>query len=105
MGGYGSGRRWHFSAKDTTSDYRALDVRRWKRDGFLTPGQAFGWQWSRHGEVVASIRVRTEENRLLVRLTEPLIVRPTSETIIGDSFSKWVKSYRDLPVLINQDRA
>ncbi|MFW5902180.1 MAG: aminoacyl--tRNA ligase-related protein, partial [Thermodesulfobacteriota bacterium] len=36
------------------------------------------------------------------RLNEPLIVRPTSETIIGDSFSKWIKSYRDLPVLINQ---
>ncbi len=36
------------------------------------------------------------------RLTEPLVVRPTSETIIGDSFSKWVSSYRDLPVLINQ---
>jgi len=35
-------------------------------------------------------------------LTEPLIVRPTSETIIGDSFSKWINSYRDLPVLINQ---
>lgn len=35
-------------------------------------------------------------------LDEPLIVRPTSETIIADSFSKWVKSYRDLPVLINQ---
>jgi prolyl-tRNA synthetase len=36
------------------------------------------------------------------RLTEPLIVRPTSETIIGDSFSKWISSYRDLPLLINQ---
>ena len=35
-------------------------------------------------------------------LNEPLIVRPTSETIIGDSFSKWVSSYRDLPLLINQ---
>lgn len=35
-------------------------------------------------------------------LEEPLIVRPTSETIIADSFSKWVKSYRDLPVMINQ---
>ncbi len=35
-------------------------------------------------------------------LEEPLIVRPTSETIIADSFSKWVHSYRDLPVLINQ---
>jgi len=36
------------------------------------------------------------------KLAEPLIIRPTSETIIGDSFSKWVSSYRDLPVLINQ---
>jgi prolyl-tRNA synthetase len=35
-------------------------------------------------------------------LTEPYIVRPTSETIIGASFSKWVNSYRDLPLLINQ---
>ncbi len=35
-------------------------------------------------------------------LTEPLVVRPTSETIIGDAFSKWVSSYRDLPLLINQ---
>ncbi len=35
-------------------------------------------------------------------LTEPLIIRPTSETIIGEMFSKWVKSYRDLPLLINQ---
>jgi prolyl-tRNA synthetase len=36
------------------------------------------------------------------QLTEPLVVRPTSETIIGDAFSKWVTSYRDLPLLINQ---
>lgn len=35
-------------------------------------------------------------------LAEPLIVRPTSETIIGDAFAKWITSYRDLPVLINQ---
>ena len=35
-------------------------------------------------------------------LAEPLIVRPTSETIIGESMSKWVSSYRDLPVLLNQ---
>jgi len=35
-------------------------------------------------------------------LAEPLVVRPTSETIIGESFSRWVSSYRDLPVLINQ---
>jgi prolyl-tRNA synthetase len=35
-------------------------------------------------------------------LEEPLIVRPTSEMIIGHSFAKWVESYRDLPLLINQ---
>lgn len=36
------------------------------------------------------------------RLEEPLVVRPTSETIVGSMYSKWIKSYRDLPVLINQ---
>ncbi|HEX2191400.1 MAG TPA: proline--tRNA ligase [Longimicrobiaceae bacterium] len=36
------------------------------------------------------------------RLEEPLIVRPTSETIIYEMFSKWVQSYRDLPLLYNQ---
>ncbi len=36
------------------------------------------------------------------QLEEPLIVRPTSETIIGATYAKWVQSYRDLPILINQ---
>mgnify|MGYP003330078987 CR=1 FL=1 len=36
------------------------------------------------------------------KLEEPLVVRPTSETIIYHMFAKWVQSYRDLPVLINQ---
>jgi prolyl-tRNA synthetase len=35
-------------------------------------------------------------------LTEPLVVRPTSETIIGATYAKWVQSYRDLPILLNQ---
>jgi prolyl-tRNA synthetase len=35
-------------------------------------------------------------------LEEPLIIRPTSEVIIGTMYSKWIKSWRDLPVLINQ---
>ena len=35
-------------------------------------------------------------------LEEPLVVRPTSETIIGHAYAKWIQSYRDLPVLINQ---
>jgi prolyl-tRNA synthetase len=36
------------------------------------------------------------------KLDEPLVIRPTSETIMYDVFSKWVRSYRDLPLLINQ---
>jgi len=35
-------------------------------------------------------------------LSEPLVIRPTSETIIGHMWSKWIQSYRDLPVLMNQ---
>ena len=36
------------------------------------------------------------------KLEEPLVVRPTSETIIGYMYSQWIQSYRDLPILINQ---
>lgn len=36
------------------------------------------------------------------KLEEPLVIRPTSETIIGTAYAKWVQSYRDLPILINQ---
>jgi len=36
------------------------------------------------------------------KLEEPLVVRPTSETIIGYMYSKWIQSHRDLPILINQ---
>src|SRR6202046_208141 len=36
------------------------------------------------------------------QLEEPYVLRPTSETIIGHFFAKWIKSYRDLPVLMNQ---
>src|SRR6266545_4503818 len=35
-------------------------------------------------------------------LEEPLVIRPTSETIIGEMMSKWISSYRDLPLLLNQ---
>jgi prolyl-tRNA synthetase len=55
--------------------------------------------------VVTHHRLETGPDGKLVpagELEEPLIVRPTSETIIGDAFSRWVQSYRDLPLLINQ---
>ena len=54
--------------------------------------------------VVTHSRLAMKDGKLTPegKLEEPLIVRPTSEAIIADSFSKWVKSYRDLPVLVNQ---
>lgn len=54
--------------------------------------------------VITHHRLEAHEGRLVPsgELEEPLIVRPTSETIIGESFSRWIASYRDLPLLINQ---
>jgi hypothetical protein len=45
---------------------RSLDVRRLARDGLLTPGLAFGWNWTRHGETTASIQIRTETDRVIL---------------------------------------
>jgi prolyl-tRNA synthetase len=54
--------------------------------------------------VVTHHRLEEKDGKLTIAgpLEEPLIVRPTSETIIGDAFSRWVSSWRDLPLLINQ---
>jgi prolyl-tRNA synthetase len=56
--------------------------------------------------VVTHHRLKNTGGKLEVdpeaKLDEPLIVRPTSETIIGDAFSRWIQSHRDLPLLINQ---
>ncbi len=55
--------------------------------------------------VVTHHRLEAGEDGRLVpagKLDEPYVVRPTSETIIGEMYSKWVQSYRDLPILINQ---
>lgn len=54
--------------------------------------------------VVTHHRLEMKDGKLVPtgELEEPLIVRPTSETIIGASFAKWIESYRDLPLLINQ---
>ncbi len=65
MGGSGSGRGYQ-GGKATTNDMRTLDVRRLQRDGLLTPGRAFGWQWTRNGEDVASIQMRTEVDRVML---------------------------------------
>ncbi|NGX56283.1 MAG: Proline--tRNA ligase [Candidatus Anoxychlamydiales bacterium] len=56
--------------------------------------------------VVTHHRLERKDGKLVpaesAKLDEPLIVRPTSEMIIGAMFSKWIESYRDLPLLINQ---
>ena len=58
--------------------------------------------------VVTHYRLRTNEDKTGVevdpeaKLEEELIVRPTSETVIWDSYKDWIQSYRDLPLLLNQ---
>src|SRR5829696_4618238 len=57
--------------------------------------------------VVTHYRLKAEPGKPLhvdpaAELEEPLIIRPTSETIIWNTYKKWVQSYRDLPLLINQ---
>ena len=56
--------------------------------------------------VVTHHRLKTEDGQLVVdpaaKLEEPLVVRPTSETVIGMAFSRWLQSWRDLPIMINQ---
>lgn len=55
--------------------------------------------------VVTHYRLEADANGKLQpagKLEEPLIIRPTSEAIIGDLYSRWVQSYRDLPLLYNQ---
>jgi prolyl-tRNA synthetase len=56
--------------------------------------------------VVTHHRLKNIDGKLVpdpdAKLEEPLVVRPTSETIIGDAFARWIKSHRDLPLLLNQ---
>ena len=57
--------------------------------------------------VVTHYRLKNDEDGSIIvdpeaKLEEELIVRPTSETIIWDTYRKWIQSYRDLPILVNQ---
>ncbi len=56
--------------------------------------------------VVTHYRLKSENGTIVVdpeaKLEEELIIRPTSETVIWNTYSKWIQSYRDLPLLINQ---
>lgn len=64
MGVFGSGPRR--GSKNTTSDFRALDIRRLQRDGLLIPGRFFNWQWSINGEKIADINIRIEANNVIL---------------------------------------
>ncbi|CAN5532983.1 hypothetical protein BH10PSE16_BH10PSE16_33000 [soil metagenome] len=57
MGNSSSG---NHGGKRTTSDMRALDVRKVQREGLLKPGYSCGWKWSRDGETTASINLKVE---------------------------------------------
>lgn len=62
MGGFGSGRR---GDRRTADDMRTLDVRRMARDGLLKPGTSCSWNWTRCGEVSASIEVMAAADGLI----------------------------------------
>jgi len=56
--------------------------------------------------IVTHTRLKSENGEIIVdpdsRLDEEVIIRPTSETVIWSMYKKWIQSYRDLPILINQ---
>jgi len=66
MGGGGSGRRWHYSAKNTTEGYQSIDVRWLKREGMLSLGANRRITWSRGAEITGSINVRAEPDRVIL---------------------------------------
>ncbi len=61
MGGFNSG---NHGGKSTTTDMRALDVRKVQREGLLKPGHSFGWSWQRGGETIASINIKVDTYRV-----------------------------------------
>jgi len=65
MGGPGSG-PYSFLAKETTSECRQLDVRRWQRQGLLEPGQSFVCNWQQEAEIVASVEVHAEPDHVIL---------------------------------------
>lgn len=74
---------------------------------FLAKEEQMAEGFAKECAVVTHYRLKAEPGKPLhvdpaAELEEPLIVRPTSETIIWNTYKKWVQSYRDLPLLINQ---
>src|SRR6187399_2541221 len=74
---------------------------------FLAKEEEMAEGFAKECAVVTHYRLKAEKGKGLVvdpeaRLEEELVVRPTSETIIWNSYKNWIQSYRDLPLLINQ---
>jgi hypothetical protein len=67
MGGQGSGDYLRSDAKDCAEDFNRLDVRHCARTGMLRPGPSTVWKWRFRGEVVASITVQVESDRLVLK--------------------------------------
>ena len=76
MGGLGSGNRSRYGARSTTDDMRILDVGGLARDRLLNPGSRGTCRWLRRGEVVATINIRAEEDRVILSYRHQ---RPGSE--------------------------
>jgi prolyl-tRNA synthetase len=75
--------------------------------GFLAKEEEMAEGFAKECAVVTHYRLKAEKGKGLIvdpeaRLEEELVVRPTSETIIWNSYKNWIQSYRDLPLLINQ---
>jgi hypothetical protein len=66
MGGFGSTRWGWVSTKDTVESSRSFDINRLNRAGCLRPGYSGGWEWTRDGKRVASIRFRQDGDRLVL---------------------------------------
>lgn len=60
MGGIGSGNRYRYGSKSTVEGRTSLDINRWARDGYLTAGRWFNWQWTWGDGSTSNINVRVE---------------------------------------------
>jgi prolyl-tRNA synthetase len=73
---------------------------------FLTREEQHAAGFAKECAVVTHHRLKSINGEVVVdpesKLEEPLVIRPTSETIIWDTYKNWIQSYRDLPLLINQ---
>lgn len=89
-----------FKKRGTQNAYFPLLIPR----SFLEKEAAHVEGFAKECAVVTHHRLEEKDGKLIPagELDEPFVIRPTSETIIYDAFSKWVHSYRDLPLIINQ---